>query len=52
MEIAGQGLVKAVRESRPIARGINTFKGMLTCRPVAESLGMVYTPLEDVLHGM
>lgn len=52
MEIAGKGLVKAVRESRSIARGINTFNGRLTCRPVAESLGMAYTPLEDVLHGL
>ncbi|MFZ5597738.1 MAG: alanine dehydrogenase [Bacillota bacterium] len=49
LEIAGKGYVRAARESRAIARGINTMSGNLTCRPVAESLGLEYTPLEEVL---
>ncbi|MFZ5633126.1 MAG: alanine dehydrogenase [Bacillota bacterium] len=50
LEIAGKGFLRAVRESRAIARGVNTHNGRLTCKPVAESLGLEYTPLDQTLE--
>ncbi|MCL6611248.1 MAG: alanine dehydrogenase [Peptococcaceae bacterium] len=50
LEIAGKGFMRAVRESRAVARGVNTHGGRLTCRAVAESLGLEYTPLEEAIH--
>ena len=52
LEIAGKGIIRAARENRAVARGINTINGKLTCRPVAEAIGIDYTPLEEALHGL
>jgi len=52
LEIAGKGIIRAARENRAVARGINTINGKLTCRPVAEAVGVEYTPLEEALHGL
>jgi hypothetical protein len=30
--------------------GLNTFGGEVTCEPVAEAHGLVYTPLAEVLN--
>lgn len=49
LEIAGKGVLQAVRDSRPIARGVNTHGGRLTYKAVAEALGLEYTPLESIL---
>lgn len=51
LEIAGKGIIRAARENRAVARGINTINGKLTCRPVAEAIGINYTPLEEALTG-
>lgn len=50
LEIASKGFAAAVRESRSIARGVNTHNGRLTYKAVAESLGLEYTPLEVALQ--
>ncbi len=50
LEIAGKGLARAARENRAVARGVNTHNGRLTCRAVAESLDLEYTPLEEALE--
>ncbi len=34
----------ALEKNKPLMKGLNTFKGMLTNYPVADSLGMKYTP--------
>ena len=52
LEIAGKGIIRAARENRAVARGINTINGKLTCGPVAEALGLEYTPLGEALHGL
>lgn len=40
--IAGKGLERAVLESEPLMKGLNTYAGKLTYKGVAESLGMEY----------
>jgi alanine dehydrogenase len=39
IELACKGL-NAVKASVPLQLGVNTFKGKITCKPVAEALGM------------
>jgi alanine dehydrogenase len=46
LEIAGKGWERAARENREIAMGVNTARGKLTYRAVAEAFGWEYTPLE------
>ncbi len=42
LRLAGEGL-DAVRSSRPLQLGLNTFDGQLTCRGVSEAFGLPYT---------
>jgi alanine dehydrogenase len=49
LQIANKGLERAVMESRPLARGVNVYKGHVTYQAVAESLGLPYTSLNEIL---
>jgi len=49
MKLANLGAVAAVREDAAIAAGVNTMRGALTCKPVAESQGREWRPVEDLL---
>jgi alanine dehydrogenase len=49
MEIANKGWREALRTDHSLAPGLNTHNGAVTCQPVAEALGMPYTPLAEVL---
>lgn len=49
LEIADKGYKKAARQNSALARGINIVKDKLTCKPVAEALGLEYHPLEETL---
>ncbi len=48
-EIAGKGVERAVRESRPLQLGVNCWDGACTYRAVAEGVGVEHTPLEQLL---
>jgi alanine dehydrogenase len=48
-EIANHGLVRAVAADQALARGVNVVQGKVTYAAVAESHGLQYTPLDDVL---
>lgn len=48
VKLAGKGL-DAVREDASLARGVNVYRGKVTCEPVAASLDLVYTPLTELL---
>jgi alanine dehydrogenase len=48
-EIANNGLVRAVAADQALARGVNVVQGKVTYAAVAESHGLQYTPLDDVL---
>jgi alanine dehydrogenase len=47
--LATEGLVQAVCSEPALAQGANVWAGEIVCQGVAESLGMPYRPLEDVL---
>lgn len=48
-EIANRGLKKVVNANPPLLAGINLYCGALTCKPVADSLSLPYTPLKEVM---
>ncbi len=47
--IADKGLHRALAEDPALALGVNVAAGEVTCEPVAEAVGLRYTPLETVL---
>jgi alanine dehydrogenase len=47
--IADKGLHRALADDRALTLGVNVAGGEVTYRPVAESLGLDYTPLHEVL---
>jgi alanine dehydrogenase len=49
VEIAQLGWRDALRHDHPLALGLNTYAGEVTCEPVAEALGLPATPLAEVL---
>ena len=50
--LADRGLDEALRTSCPLARGVNVIDGKVVNLPVAESHGMPYTPLDEVVEGV
>jgi alanine dehydrogenase len=50
--IANLGLEGALRRSAPLARGVNVAAGKVTNAPVAESLGLEFTPLAALHEGV
>ncbi|GAI01370.1 unnamed protein product [marine sediment metagenome] len=46
LKLADLGYEKALRTDDSLRKGLNVFKGKLVYEPVAESLGLQYTPLE------
>jgi alanine dehydrogenase len=40
MQLADKG-IEALREDQGFAKGVNTHQGALTCKPVAETLGLL-----------
>jgi alanine dehydrogenase len=49
VEIANRGWRDALRADPALGLGLNTYDGVVTCRPVAEAHDLPYTPVEDVL---
>lgn len=47
LQIANQGVEKAIRYNQALAKGVNVFKGQLTSMPVSESLGIPFIPLNE-----
>jgi alanine dehydrogenase len=47
--IADKGLHRALAEDPALALGVNVAAGEVTCQPVAEAVGLGYTPLDTVL---
>src|SRR5690348_8551370 len=50
VEMANRGWRDALRADQPLALGLNTYAGQLTCEPVAEAHGLPYTPISEVLN--
>jgi alanine dehydrogenase len=49
LEIAGNGWRHAVRTDDALARGVNVVEGRVTYEPVADALGLPYTPLSTIV---
>jgi alanine dehydrogenase len=49
LQIAHQGLEDAVRSNPGLMAGVNTYKGQVTCEPVAQSQNREFTPVEELL---
>jgi len=50
--LADKGLEEALRFSRPLAKGVNVMAGKVVNQPVAESHGLPYTHLGDLVKGV
>lgn len=49
LEIANKGWVKAVKENRALAKGVNVVNGHVTYQAVAEAHNLDYVPLEKAM---
>ncbi|NUS01442.1 MAG: alanine dehydrogenase, partial [Nonomuraea sp.] len=49
VKLANLGWREALKADQGLAGGLNTHDGLLTNEPVAEALGLPYTPVSDVL---
>ena len=49
LKIAEQGIAAAAKADRALAKGINVYKGQVTCEPVAQAHKMEYVPLAKLL---
>jgi alanine dehydrogenase len=45
-QLANLGFEETMVSNRPLVKGVNLFKGNLTCKAVADSLNLEYTPIE------
>lgn len=46
LQLANLGFEEAMVSNRPLVKGVNLFKGNLTCKAVADSLSLEYIPIE------
>jgi len=49
LKLANLGAIGAIREDASIAEGVNTFHGILTCKPVAESQQREWKPVGELV---
>jgi alanine dehydrogenase len=47
--LANKGLKRAIAEDDSLRAGVNTYRGHITCRPVAESQSRPYVAIEELL---
>jgi len=50
IQLASRGFEEAIRASEALARGVNIYRGKLTCEPVAIAHNLPYTPVATVLQ--
>jgi alanine dehydrogenase len=50
LALANKGLPAALEDPH-LRAGLNVYRGRLTCRPAAESLGLPFSPLEELRAG-
>jgi len=48
LKLANLGYKEALRQDIPLRRGLNVYQGRLTNEPVAEAVGLDYTPYEEI----
>jgi alanine dehydrogenase len=50
LELASKGAERAVADNGDLANGVNTYRGQITCQPVAESQERAFTPVRELLE--
>ncbi|MBA7652728.1 Alanine dehydrogenase 2 [subsurface metagenome] len=50
LKIANKGYKEALREDRALARGLNLFKGKVTCEGIAKAHSLPYNPAEEIVR--
>jgi alanine dehydrogenase len=50
LKIASKGYRKALLEDRTLSKGLNLFKGKVTCKGIAKAHNLPYYPVEEVLR--
>ena len=50
LQLANRGFVEAVKGNATLAKGVNVYKGSITCEGVASAHGLEYKPLEILLE--
>jgi alanine dehydrogenase len=50
LEIANKGAEIAMKENSALLKGLNVYKGMVTCKGVAEAQGLSYTQAVEVIR--
>jgi alanine dehydrogenase len=50
LELADEGARRALGEDPNLRAGLNVHEGQVTCRPVADALGLKYMPPEQALR--
>lgn len=49
LQLANRGFVEAMKSNGALAKGVNVYKGQVTCEGVASAHGLEYKPLEILL---
>jgi alanine dehydrogenase len=49
LKLANMGYLEALKSDEALRKGLNVFKGKVTNKSVAESLGLEYTPPEELI---
>lgn len=49
LELANKGFEEAIKNDKGLQEGVNTYKGKLTYKAVADSQGLEYTPLDTLV---
>jgi alanine dehydrogenase len=49
LKMAKQGVMKAIKSDEALAKGVNTYKGKLTIKPVADVFKLKYDELESII---
>ncbi len=50
LKLARKGIAGALAEDKALMEGLNTYKGTITYKAVADSLGLKYCPVADLLN--
>lgn len=50
LQLANKGFIKAIKDNKALAKGVNTYQGRLTYEQVAEAFGYTYVPVETLLN--
>ena len=47
LQIANKGAEKAMKENKALLKGLNTYRGKVTYKAVADAQGLEYTPASE-----